>query len=142
MAPGASQIGDVYLAFGGNRPPKLQGHEPRHCVRWQHMSEPSPATHIWLLLTTLESPVLHSAHILLLLFLFHLSTTYLFIFVVSQASGCLKSSQEWFQECYVLNRVCVAPGGGHLRLVPCQGPMMPDLGIVSGMICSPRGLMA
>lgn len=37
----------------------------------------------------------HYAHILLLLFLFHVSTTYLVIAVVPiRASGCLKSSQE------------------------------------------------
>lgn len=30
----------------------------------------------------------------------------------------------------------VAPGSGHLRLVPCQGPVVPDLGLVSGMVCS------
>lgn len=49
---------------------------------------------------------LHCAHILLLFFLFHLSTTYEFILVVPGASGCLELSQEWPQECYALPMPC------------------------------------
>lgn len=43
-----------------------------------------------------SSVSLHCAHTILLLFLFHLSTTYLLILVVPRVSGCLGLSQECY----------------------------------------------
>ena len=58
-----------------------------------------------------SSASLYCAHILLLLFLFHLSTTYLLILVVPGASGCLRLSQGVVPcPCYV------APDRTHHRL--------------------------
>jgi hypothetical protein len=42
---------------------------------------------------------LHCALTLLLLFLFHFSNIYVLLLVVPGVSECLRSSQEWFQEC-------------------------------------------
>ena len=87
-----------------------------------------------------SSASLHCAHILLLLFLFRFSTTYLLFLVVSRVSVCLGSSQQWSQECYVLpvhydtrhglsqawsaplpSRPAWCPTGGHLGLALCPG---------------------
>ena len=46
-----------------------------------------------------SSASLHCAHILLFLFLFHFSTTYLLLLVAPGISECLGLSQEWSQEC-------------------------------------------
>jgi len=49
-----------------------------------------------------SSASLHCTHILLFLFLFHFSTTYLLLSVVLRLSEHLGSSQEWSQKCYAL----------------------------------------
>ena len=46
-----------------------------------------------------SSPSLHCAHILLFLFLYRFSTTYLLLLVAPRVSECLGLSQEWSQEC-------------------------------------------
>lgn len=43
---------------------------------------------------------LECAHILLFLFLFHFSATYLLLFLAPGAPECLGLSYEWSQECY------------------------------------------
>lgn len=85
-----------------------------------------------------SSTSLHCTHTFLLLFLFHLSNTYLFILVVPGACGSLGSSQE----CYTLpmnydtrqglSQAWTAPfqaalvqAGCSLRLAPCLGPTAP-----------------
>ena len=55
----------------------------------------------------LSSTSLHCAHILLLLFLFHISTIYLLTFVLLSISGCLASSRELPMELYALFILCV-----------------------------------
>lgn len=49
-----------------------------------------------------SSASLHCTHILLFLFLFHFSTTYLLLLERTRVSECLEFSQEWSLECYAL----------------------------------------
>ena len=62
----------------------------------------SLATHIRLFLTTLESPVLPFFIVPTFLFLFHFSTTCLFLLVTPKVSESLGSASGWFQEFYAL----------------------------------------
>ena len=79
----------------------------------------------------LSSTSLHCAHILLLLFLFHLSTTYLFIIVVPGACGCLELSQEYYVcPCHVALSRAVFPG-----LFPTQTTRQSERWL--SQVCSP-----
>lgn len=92
-------------------------------------------THIRLFLATLKSPVLplHYAHILLSIFLFHFSTTYLLLPLEEPGvSECL-GFQRWSQECYA-HLYTVAAGKGHLKrgLPDPQGLCSATLVITTG----------
>lgn len=92
----AAQTKEVCLAFGDNRPLLLQGHGPRHGPQWEQRPGPYHGLR-WHHQIHQAAPYypglsssgsLHYTHILLL-FLFHFSTTFLLFLVAPEVSGCL-----------------------------------------------------
>ena len=108
-----------------------------HCCRATNpeQARTSPwSTHIRLLLTTLESPVLPLLilHTSYCFFFFHLSTTCLLILVVPGVSGCLGSSQKWSQECTVQFMQCGTWHGSSQAWSASPGLHSDGLVVVSG----------
>ena len=133
----AYQIRDVPLAFGGNRPSLLQGHEPRTGQDFT-MVYSHQAVAYYPRVSSSTSP--HSAHILLFLFL---SSLHHLLAYLSGAWGLWVSGiisevvsgvhcpihAVWHQAWVISGMVCQPrPAqrwtGGCLRLTPCPEPMV------------------
>ena len=154
MGPDLHRPQTLTPAFGGNRflLPQDLDEDP---LWWEPFHGPSQQ-HCWLP-TPVCSPLpsnsasLHCPSILLFLFHSHFSTTYLFLLVLL-AQGLWVSGMVLLRAMshpYImalskghLGMVCstrpVLPWtGGHLRLGPCPGPMVPDWWSGQGLLLAP-----
>ena len=123
--PGCCRITDTDMVPGGStgQSPTMV---PRGITSYSHQAVPHYPQ-------VSSSASLHYAHILLFLFLFHFSTTYLFFLEALGVSECLGPSQE----CYALpvhyehDKLCALWHRGHLGML-CYGVSGTGLVVISG----------